>query len=73
MLKNITLSAEELLIQSARDKARKQKKSLNTLFRQWLGNYIAQDERAEAFDNLVKRVSYIRAGKHFSREEMNER
>jgi hypothetical protein len=37
MLKNITLSADDILIEEARQKAQKQKKNLNILFREWFG------------------------------------
>jgi hypothetical protein len=38
MRKNVTLSAEESLIERARDKARKQRTTLNALFREWLSS-----------------------------------
>jgi hypothetical protein len=41
MLKNITLSADEKLIQKARKKAKQEHTTLNAQFRQWLENYIS--------------------------------
>ena len=40
MLKNITLSADERLIQQARDKASNERKTLNSVFRGWLNRYV---------------------------------
>lgn len=75
MLKNITLSAEEELIQKARQKAVGEKKTLNALFRNWLKSYVHQTKASAGkdFDELMKRLSYARAGGKFTREEMNER
>ena len=38
-LKNITLSADEQLIQAARDQAKREHTSLNLAFRRWLEQY----------------------------------
>ena len=38
MVKNITLSADEKLIEEARAKASLQKRSLNAAFREWIEN-----------------------------------
>jgi hypothetical protein len=71
--KNITLSAEDDLIRKAREKAIREKKSLNTVFREWLARYVRQDASAERYEELMKKLSYARSGGKFSREEMNER
>ena len=72
-MKNITLSADERLIRSAREKARKEKTSLNALFRRWLGHYTGKDKPAMVYEELMERLSYARSGRKFSRDEMNER
>jgi hypothetical protein len=72
-MKNITLSADEQLIHSAREKADKENTSLNALFRQWLARYTEKDKPELAYEELMKRFSYARPGKKFSREELNER
>jgi hypothetical protein len=41
-MKNITLSADESLIEQARLVARAQRKTLNPAFREWLEQYAAQ-------------------------------
>jgi hypothetical protein len=73
MSKNITLSADEALIQQARRRATAENKTLNDLFRQWLARYVAQPSAAERYDALMARLDHVRAGRKFSREEANER
>ncbi len=73
MLKNITLSAEGDLIQKARQKAVKERMTLNALFRHWLDQYVAKERHKLDFDVLMDRLKNVRAGRKFTREEMNER
>jgi hypothetical protein len=72
-MKNITLSANEKLIEEARQKARKERTTLNALFRQWLGSYVARGRWASEYAELMEQLSYVRPGRTFSREELNER
>ncbi len=73
-MKNITLSAEEHLIEQARQTARAQHKTLNAAFREWLEQYTAREGDVEAYDRLMKRLhGNVVAGRKFTREEMNER
>ena len=72
-MKNITLSADDDLIEQARLVARSQHKTLNAAFREWLQQYTAQAGAPQEFDVLMRRLSHVRAGRHFSREQMNER
>lgn len=73
MLKNITLSAEEGLIVKARDKARRERTTLNATFRQWLKQYVGRGVKTADLDSLMGSLSYARPGKKFSRDELNER
>ncbi len=72
-MKNITLSADETLIQQARRRATNENSSLNELFREWLARYVAQPLASEQYEELMNRLTHINAGQSFSREEMNER
>ena len=72
-MKNITLSADEILIERAREEARTRKTTLNALFREWLMELTAREQRSKQVDDLLGRLSYVDAGGTFSREEMNER
>ena len=72
-MKNITLSADEDLIERARLIARGQRRTLNEAFREWLGKFTESAGDAQGFDSLMQRLQHIDAGRRFSREEMNER
>ena len=72
-VKNITLSADEDLIERARAIARTQRKTLNAAFRDWLVQFTTAEGDAQRFDALMKDLSHVDAGRHFTREEMNAR
>jgi len=72
-MKNVTLSADEDLLEQARLVARFQHKTLNAAFREWLQQYTAQANGPNEFGALMQRLGHVRAGRHFSREQMNER
>jgi hypothetical protein len=73
MTKNITLSADETLIERAKEKARQENTSLNKLFREWVTKYISRENIDIEFDNLMQSLQDVRPGRKFSRDEMNER
>ena len=72
-MKNITLSADEALIEEARVMARARKTTLNALFRDWLAGIAGQQERERRLALMMGRLDYVQSGGPFSREEMNER
>ena len=72
-MKNVTLSADEELIEQARFIARSQHKTLNSVFREWLVQFTAQAGNAREIDALMRRLKYVKAVRHFSRDELNER
>lgn len=73
-MKNVTLSADEQLIEQARRTAKAQHKTLNQAFREWLAEYTRRESDQKAIDGLYKRLSYVDSGgRKYSREEMNER
>jgi hypothetical protein len=72
-MKNVTLSADADLIEQARLVARAQRKTLNAAFREWLQYYAAQAGSAREVDFLFERLRHVSAGRHFSRDEMNDR
>ena len=72
-MKNITLSADEHLIDRARDVARSQKRTLNDAFREWLVEYTQQVGSVEEYNALMRRLGHVRPGRRFTRDEMNER
>lgn len=72
-MKNITFSADEDLIEQARLIARSQRKTLNAAFREWLAQFTAQSANGREVESLMKRLRHVKAGRHFTRDEMNER
>jgi hypothetical protein len=74
-MKNITLSADEKLIEAARARARAEHTTLNAEFRRWLADYSQQQQGAEEAMAVVKDLrNYVRTGgRKFNRDEMNER
>jgi hypothetical protein len=72
-MKNITLSADEQLIEQARLLAQSQHKTLNTMFREWLQQLTSQSGTTQEYDALMKRLKHVQAGRRFSRDEMNGR
>jgi hypothetical protein len=75
-MKNITLSADEKLIEAARQEARRRKTTLNAAFREWLGRY-ARDRQAQQrlrdYRRLMESMEEVSSGRRFSRDEMNAR
>jgi hypothetical protein len=72
-MKNITLSADEDLIEQARQLARAQKRTLNDAFREWLIQFTQQNGSGQEYRALMRRLSHVHPGRRFTRDEMNER
>ena len=73
-MKNVTLSADEHLIEAARARARADHTTLNEAFRKWLADYSQHEERMRRFDETAAAVKgKLRVGRKLTREEMNER
>ena len=74
-MKNITLSADENLIEAARQRAVAEHTTLNEQFRLWLDEYVRRKQQADAamatINVLRGRIST--GGRKFTRDEMNER
>lgn len=75
VIKNITLSADEGLIEAARERARTEHTTLNEQFRLWLADYARSEQQAERAMATVRelRGKLRTGGRKFTREEMNER
>ena len=74
-MKNITLSADEKLIEAARERARAEHTTLNEQFRLWLKDYARREQQAREAMAVVRELQgKVRTGgRKFTREEMNER
>ena len=75
IVKNITLSADESLIEQARKTAREQHKTLNVAFREWLEDYVTKSGSVMQYDDLMERLRRrgVRSNGPYTRDEMNER
>ncbi len=74
MTRNITLTADEALIDEARQIAREENTTLNEQFGLWLEAY-ARKRRAARAKEVVERIGKYASsgGRKFTRDEMNER
>ena len=74
-MKNITLSADEGLIEAARERARAEHTTLNEQFRRWLKDYARREQQADEAMAVIRelRGKVRTGGRKFSRDEMNER
>lgn len=78
MLKNITFSAEESVIEAARARARAEKTTLNEKFRGWLEEYAREEcgrERrlAQHLETMKRLKGKVVIGRKLTRDELNER
>lgn len=73
-MKNITLSADEALIEAARARASAEKTTLNEQFRHWLADYARARDRMQRYDALMKDLKgKVKVGRKLDRDAMNER
>jgi hypothetical protein len=73
-MKNITLSAEERLIEAARERARSENTTLNEQFRHWLAGYADAAGRLQRYDEVMPALrGQVKVGRKLNRDEMNER
>ena len=71
-MKNITLSADENAIEEARIKAKFNNTTLNTLFREWLSDYIRDKNISDDLEDFFSNTC-AKSGRSYSRDEYNER
>jgi hypothetical protein len=73
-MKNITLSADQSLIEAARSRARAEQTTLNEQFRRWLADYAQTRGRLDRYDAVMQELrGQVKLGRRLSREAMNER
>jgi hypothetical protein len=73
-VRNITLSADERLLDRAREKARLEHRSLNEAFRAWLAEWTQTADPGPRYDELMERLeTSCEARGPYSRDERNER
>ena len=74
-MKNITLSADESLIEAACRRAVEEGTTLNAQFRRWLSDYVGRGRQADTALETIQalRGEIATGGRKFTRDEMNER
>ena len=74
-MKNITLSADENLLEAAHQCAAAENTTLNAKFQQWLEDYTQRQQRADRAMACIQelRRKYPPRDRKFTRDEMNER
>lgn len=55
-MRNITLSADERLIDAARERARAEHTTLNEQFRRWLADYAQAQQRLQRCDEVMAQL-----------------
>ena len=74
MARNITFTADEDLIEAAREAARSENTTLNEQFRLWLEGYARKRQADRAMETVARiRSQYQMTGPKLTRDEMNER
>jgi hypothetical protein len=73
-MKNITFSADERIIEEAREEARRRNTTLNEEFRRWLSEYAGREDRGERARRAIDETRKIfRTHGPYSRDELNAR
>lgn len=72
-MKNITFSADERLIEDARETAKADGSTLNEQFRLWLEQYARKRRVARAMEVIDRISGSVVVGRKLTRDEMNER
>jgi hypothetical protein len=73
-MKNITFSADERLIEEARERARERHTTLNEEFRRWLSEYAGCEDRKERVMQAIQELQKtVKTEGPFLRDELNAR
>ncbi len=74
-MKIVTLSADENLIEAARQRAASEQTTLNAKFREWLEDYVQRQRQADEAMAFIEelRKTVRTGGRKFTRDEMNGR
>ena len=73
-MRNITLSADESMIEAARRRATTEQTTLNAQFRLWLEDYVGRERQAAKALTVMRELQgRLRVGRKLTRDEMNER
>jgi len=73
IMRNITFSADEDLVEKARARARREKTTLNTVFREWLHRYAGTQTTSAEYRQLMEQLAHVKFDRKSTRDEMNQR
>ena len=75
IVKKITFSADENLIEAARRRAVEEHTTLNEQFRLWLRNYVGREQQVARAMRTIRELqgTLFTGGRKFTWDEMNER
>ena len=75
IVKKITFSADENLIEAARRRAVEEHTTLNEQFRLWLKHYVGREQQVDRAMRTIRELqgTLFTGGRKFTRDEMNER
>ena len=59
-MRNVTFSADEELIEKARLRAQRERTTLNSAFREWLGRYAGASVAGAQYLQLMKSLSHVK-------------
>lgn len=68
----ITFSADDAIIERARGVARSEGRTLQAAFYDWLISYAYRNVTRDEIEALLQSLKHVRAGRKFTRDEMNE-
>jgi hypothetical protein len=72
-MKNLTISADEELLDKARSIAQARHTTLNAEFRQWLVEYTGRAGQVDKYREFTQSLGGFRMDRKYTRDEMNER
>ena len=73
MSRDVVISVEEELLAEAKSRAASDHQTIDQIMCRLLAEYVERKDRVERHRELMQRLSYVSAGRKFTREEMNER
>ena len=73
-MNNITLSADEKLIEASHARAQAEHTTLDELFRHWLAEYARHPECLQRYDQVIGALrGKVRVGRKLTRDQMYKR
>jgi hypothetical protein len=67
------LSADDELIRRAREKAGREARTLNAVFRHWLERYVRSETAVQEYERLMAQLDHVESGGALDRDTMNAR